>query len=394
MENKFLDSLEGKKIGLVLSGGVVRAANWHLGVALALEELGFNLKGYKSKKTYTSESRRNLDINTYVGSSAGAMISTYFANGFGPQEIIDANIGKSEKLGPIKYSDMLYLKRPKLKVPNPNIFNPLEGLPFLLRKTIEPLLKTQGIFSAEGLKQHLKKNILKSESYEDYDVDFFVVATQLDNSRKVIFSKYNYPNPRHDSTSQYYSETNVSDSVAASMSIPLVYSPFPILNKITGEIDYYIDGEIRDTLSTNVAIDNGCEVIISSWTHTPYHYHDEVGSLVHYGLSAIAVQTIFLMLQKKIITSRAKFHTAIDTIKSVDSFLRSENFSETKRKEVVKILENKLGYKAHLKFIDIYPGHNDYSLFFTNLFSLNKKKMSEVIKCGYKKTMEVIEESK
>ena len=39
-----LNELKNKKIALVLSGGVIKAAAWHLGVTLALEELGFSLK--------------------------------------------------------------------------------------------------------------------------------------------------------------------------------------------------------------------------------------------------------------------------------------------------------------------------------------------------------------
>ena len=39
-----LSDLKNKKTALVLSGGVVKAASWHLGVSLALEELGFSYK--------------------------------------------------------------------------------------------------------------------------------------------------------------------------------------------------------------------------------------------------------------------------------------------------------------------------------------------------------------
>ena len=74
----------------------------------------------------------------------------------------------------------------------------------------------------------------------------------------------------------------------------------PIYNTVSKQTDYYIDGEIRDTLSTHVASDHGCETIISSWTHTPYHWHDEVGSLIHYGLPAICTQAIYLLIQQKI----------------------------------------------------------------------------------------------
>src|SRR5690606_41974258 len=71
-------------------------------------------------------------------------------------------------------------------------------------------------------------------------------------SSDLIFSKYNYPNPSHDNTSVYYTGTNVSYAAAASMSVPPFYCPYPIKNLLTKGIDYYIDGEIRETLSTHV----------------------------------------------------------------------------------------------------------------------------------------------
>ena len=46
---------------------------------------------------------------------------------------------------------------------------------------------------------------------------------------------------------------------------------------------YYIDGEIRDTLSTHVAIDAGADLVIASHTHQPYHFQKEIGSLTEHG---------------------------------------------------------------------------------------------------------------
>ena len=177
------------------------------------------------------------------------------------------------------------------------------------------------------------------------------------------------------------------------MSVPPFYRPFPIKDK-DENINYFIDGEIRDTLSTHVAIDNNCEVIISSWTHTPYHFHDEIGSLAHYGIPSIAVQSIFLMIQKKIIAHRAQIDTAKDTIDTIHSYMKSENFSDKQRKEITRILEMKLNYKKNVKFIDIYPDPHDYETFFTNLFSLEREPMSKVMKAGYKKAMQVFNDYK
>jgi predicted acylesterase/phospholipase RssA len=255
---------------------------------------------------------------------------------------------------------------------------------------MKPIISLPGLFSTEGVRNHLINDVIESDAFEDFAADLFIVATQLDHSRKVIFSKYNYPNPSHDSTSVYYTGTNVSYAAAASMSVPPFYCPYPIKNRHTGQVDYYIDGEIRETLSTHVAEDNGCDVIISSWTHTPYHFHDEVGSLVNYGLPPIAIQSIYLMIQKKIISSRAERAKAIDIIDTVNDYMKMEKFSQAHRREIMAILQRKLNINPKVKLIDIYPDHHDYKLFFANSFSLNSKVSAHAVEAGYKRTMQVL----
>jgi len=391
MNSVDLNELKNKKIGLVLSGGVVKAAAWHLGVTLALEELGFYLKSNKNASKGQDLNQKSLEIGTYVGSSAGAMICCYLATGFTPQDIIQATLGiKGSKLRGISYQDMFNIRRPELRGAKSGLYQPLEGFPSFIKNLARPIISLPGLFTTEGVRQYLLKNVLESDRFEDYIPDLFIVATQLDHSRKVIFSKYNYPNPGHDSTSVYYTGTNISEAAAASMSVPPFYCPYPIKNVQTGGVDYYIDGEIRETLSTHVAEDNGCEVIISSWTHTPYHFHDEVGSLINYGLPPIVIQSLYLMIQKKIISSRAERAKAIDILDTVNDYMKSEKFSTTHRREIMAILQRKLNTNPKVKFIDIYPDHHDYKLFFANSFSLNSKISSHAVESGYKRTMKIL----
>jgi predicted acylesterase/phospholipase RssA len=368
-----LNTIKDKKKALVLSGGVVKAASWHLGVTIALEELGFVLKS--NANSSPNEQAKGLDISTYVGSSAGSIICLFLALGYSPQEIINSVLeNKKSPLRPITYKEILYLKRSKIKPIRSDLYNPLDHFPFMIKQSLKPFLKFSGFFSTEGFKKYLEKYILNTaDDFESIIPDLFVVATQLDHSRKVIFSKYNYPNPSHDPTSQYYTGTSVSDAVTASMSVPPFYSPYPIINKKTKQIDFYIDGEIRETLSTHVAEDNGCEVVISSWTHTPYHYQDEVGTLVNYGLPSICVQSILLMIQKKIVASRARRATATDIMNTVSDYMNHEKFSNKHRHDILSILEKKLNFKKDVQLIDIYPEHKDFPLFFASNFSLNKK---------------------
>ena len=386
-----LSEFKNKKMALVLSGGVVKAAAWHIGVTLALEELGFTL--YSNKDTNDDEGyvQRSLEIGTYVGSSAGAMVSIFLACGLSPQEIINGVFGlKNSSISKLSYSDMFYLHKRKYKPIKSELYHPLEEFPKFVKTILNPFLRFPGLFSTEGAKKYLLNGILEVDTFEEFKPDLFIVGTQLDHSQKTIFGRYNYPNPSHDSTAVYQTGVHVSDAAAASMSVPPFYAPYPIKNPMTKKIDYYIDGEIRETLSTHVAEDNGCDVIISSWTHTPYHYHDEVGSLINYGLPSIALQSIYLLIQKKIVASRAKRATAIDILNTVSSYMKQERFSESHRRDILAILERKLSINPDVKLIDIYPDHEDYRLFFGNSFSLSPKASSHAVKAGYKKAMQVL----
>jgi predicted acylesterase/phospholipase RssA len=373
------------KYGLVLSGGVVRAASWHLGVALALEELGFKFESNTTGQLDNVHKR----INTYVGSSAGSLINAYLASGFDPKDIIESVMGLKKHIKPLSYADMYYLKRPKIHRNTMKNYQDLNHFPFSIRKILAPLFNISGFFSTEGLRKYLLKNVLSSDLFDDYSSDMFVVTTQLDHSRKVIFSKFNYPNPNHDQTACYYTGCNISHAIAASISVPPFYCPYPIKNTFNNEVEYYIDGEIRDTLSSHVAVDHGCNFIISSWTHTPYHFYDEIGSLVRHGLPNICVQALYLIIQKKIISSKAQRLCAADLYQTVHSYMKSEKFSSHQTKNILNIIEKKLNYRPDVTFVDIFPDHNDHEVFFTNAFSLDKNTMAKVVKKGYRKTLKV-----
>lgn len=393
MRNVNLNEFKRKKTALVLSGGVVKAAAWHLGVTLALEELGFTLKSNKNSAAEEFNVERSLEIGTYVGSSAGAMISVFLASGLTSQEIINGVLGlKRGEMRKLAYRDMFHLHRPKLNPLYSNGQGFLEAFPKPLKNLLRPIISFPGIFSTNGARNYLLENVLEVDRFEDFIPDLFIVATQLDHSRKVIFSKYNYPNPTHDSTAVYYTGTKVSDAAAASMSVPPFYAPYPVQNQVTGGTDFYIDGEIRETLSTHVAEDNNCDIIISSWTHTPYHFHDEVGSLVNYGLPSIAIQSIYLLIQKKIVTARAKRATAIDILNTVSEYMKNEKFNNAHRRDILAILERKLNVNPNVKLIDIYPDHHDYKLFFASSFSLNPDNAAHAVKSGYKRTMQLLSE--
>lgn len=379
-----LENFKNKKVALVLSGGVTKAAAWHMGVARALTELGFTLKHNESKAS-------DLEISTYVGSSAGALMSLYFAAGYSPSDVINANLNKDNRIiRPVEYGDMLSIRRKSFAQKRKTDYEPFANFPFIIKKVLSPLRSFNGLFSTNGLHEYTNREILKGHSsFDDFKADLFVVATQLDHSRKVIFSKYKYPSPYHDPTAVYYQGIDIADSVAASMSVPPFYSPTPVRNPYTNQTDYYIDGEIRETLSTHVAVDNKCDFVISSWTHTPYHYQEEIGSLINYGLPAICTQAIYLLIQKKIVDSRSRRAAAQDILSTVNEYLKANKFSSDDTKKLTGILERKLNFNPNIHFVDIFPKHDNFNFFFKNPFSLNPQKMRELVRLGHQRTIEV-----
>jgi len=387
-----------KKVAFVCSGGAVKATCFHLGVALALQEKGFHFRGGIKNEEKDSEDsvKQSLEISTYVGSSAGSVVATLLASGFSLKNIFYSFLNKHPKDGPrLKRFDirsLLSLNRPG------DIFNasPITGLLKILKEKNpraifnQPLLLNfKGLFNTNGIEKYVRNHIVPSNRFDMLDSDLFCVATQLNNSKKVIFSRFSYPSPPDDPTVHYINNVTISDAVAASTALPPIYVPYGIKNQNGNEI-FYFDGEIRDTLSTHIAVDNGCDLVISSYTHQPYKYTQEIGSLTNHGLSSIMIQAIYLLVEKKINSHiyRRKQHAA--TLDAVNQFCKENFFDEKLRIKLLDLLEIKLNYKKNVDYIYIHPKPDDHQMFFGNHFNLMPKKMSETVQTGYRNALETL----
>ena len=391
-----------KKIAFVCSGGATKAGAFHLGVALALQEQGFRfLGGLSPRSGSTPHVAEPMEISTYVGSSAGSIISSYLAAGYSLDNIFNSFTGRE----PIDPSDTRPKILPRLTYPTlfklrPGIakeqFSQLMQLGRLLNQIVQGnweqvlqsgLLRIQGLFSTAGIEEFLRKEVLPSNRFHDYVADLFVVATQLNHSRKVVFGKYRYEPPPHDLTCQYDNDVTVSQACAASAALPFVYAPYPIENK-EGRSIHYIDGELRDTLSTHVAVDNGADLVIASHTHQPYHYMKEVGSLTEHGLPAILVQSAYLVIEQKVNNYIHNKQTQRQAILSVERYCKEQGFAPEQQRRIIEILESELHHRRDVDTIYIHPSPQDAQMFFGDHFSLSQRKLSDVVKSGFKATIE------
>jgi predicted acylesterase/phospholipase RssA len=350
--SSFKQKIHFSKTGLVCSGGATKAAAFHMGVALALRDKGFSFVGGRVTEpppynscAYPKYKFHPQEISTFVGSSAGAFAVALLSSGIPIESVLNSfsenpvfKIPSDYKALPkLNYKDMLSIAWPK---PSTIIKN-LKKVSFF-NKTIESMvlknLRLPGFFSTRGLAQYLKKNVLPATFFNELKADLFIVGTQLDHSRKIIFGRYR-TEKTFDTYSKYASSAEIADAVAASMSLPPIFSPYMILNEAKEE-RYYLDGEIRETLSTHVAKDNGCDLIFCSYTHQPYHYDENIGSLIHYGISAIIIQTLYQSIEQKIYGAKKMHEFKVIALETVREFLKEKKFPANELKELTTNLES------------------------------------------------------
>lgn len=384
---------------MVFSGGAAKAAAFHVGVSLALRDKGFSFVGGLAETAtpadalpYPPPRYHPHQISTYVGSSAGALIVTMLAAGIPIESIINSFAtdpafqvpGSYPKLPRISYREMLAVNWPKPS----NVVRNIQKSGFFSR-TLESMilknLRLPGIFSTRGLAQYLKENVLPTDRFHELKPDLFVVGTQLDHSRKIIFGRYG-TEKSYDPYSQYASNATISDAVGASMSLPPIYAPY-LIHHEGGKSRYYIDGEIRETLSTHVAKENACDLLICSYTHQPYHYKEEIGSLFHYGIASVVIQSLYQAIEQKVYGSRKAHENKIAALATVREFFREKKYPEEDLQELCRRLETRLDFKEKLKYLWIHPEPKDREMFFGDHFTLTPSTLQTVVTIGYKRAM-------
>lgn len=394
-----------KRIGLVCSGGGSKAGAFHIGVALALRERGFKFYGGILDNSKPAQPPGPMDVSIYVGSSAGSIIASCLAAGYTLDSIVDSFVAKeaSQEPHPLTNRPLPKLTYQKMFRINPSAATSQLKQLLKLKNLASGLmqgdigsfiefkwLKMNGIFSTSGLESFMREEVLPLNAFQDYPADLFITGTKLNHSRKVVFGKYSYTPPPEDLTCEYNSDVSISEACAASTALPPVFSPFSITQK-DGVTHAYIDGEVRDTLSTHVAVDAGADLIFASYTHQPYHLHSDFGSLADHGVAHIAVQSIYLMVEQKInqyIHSKKKAEHVYD---AVNRYCRENNdISDSHRTKILEIVEKELDYKMNVDIIYIHPRPDDAQMFMREHFSLSPKKMASIVRSGFKAATEML----
>ena len=394
-----------KNIALVLSGGGIKAAAFHVGVCLALKEKGFRFVGGTQQTVPTMESN-NLAIRMYVGSSAGAVISTFLASGYDIESVIDAfqmgsslrqryfkrtptdaSVDRQGRLKPLSYFHIFSLNKGNFTRFIPKIWTDKSFYSGGLEALIKSGFKINGLFTTHGLERYLRKYVLPQNQFSALGVPLFIIGTQLNHSRKVVFG--NFKDTYKVKTIKYANFSTISEAVAASASLPPFFAPYGIKNQKGKEL-YFFDGEIRDTLSTHVAADHGADLVISSYSVQPYHYTPELGSLHHYGIPMIINQALYQVIEQKIEKHR-KYQKDLESIyRTVDGYFRQSDLPDEHRQKLLNIIAERVNFKPDVDYLYIHPSPQDHEMFFVDHFSLKPQILEKIVKIGFRSAINVL----
>lgn len=395
MPEKKISISKRKRVAFVCSGGATKAAAFHMGVGLALQEKGFLFQGGLKSKVPGPSLRGGKNIDAYVGSSAGAVIAAYLAAGYSVNQIFNAYLGKREKspLKPMSYGTLLSVKASQheqdLKAGLTKKLRSLTNHAIDLVYRRQNILSLSGVLTTSGIESYMREDVLPSNRFQDYDVDLAVVATQLNHSKRVIFTKNPLPSPADDPRCIYETRVAISDTVAASVAIPPIFAPYAIKNQ-SGKIVYFFDGEIRETLSVNAAEQMGADLTIASYTHQPYHFSREIGSLTKFGITAIGIQAIYLLIERKIQSAIFGRNQKLAAIEAVNEYCKNVQLDEKVRKKILSILEGKLAVNPNNRYIYINPRPKDHEMFFGDHFNFSSKFMDSIVRIGFMCAIETL----
>jgi predicted acylesterase/phospholipase RssA len=326
-------------IGLALAGGGPAGSIYEIGAIRALDEA---LDGVDFNR-----------IPIFVGVSAGAFISSCLANGLTTGQLCRAIIKPEPGEHPFVPENFLspaltQLARSGARVPrlffesfvaylrNPSDVTLTESLMRLSRAL--PV----GIFDNDPVGDFLEKIFDRPGRTNDFRKlasKLVIVATDLDSGRAIRFGE---PGLDH---------VPISMAVKASTALPGIYPPVEIEGR------HYVDGVLLKTVHASVALDEGADMVICVNPIVPVDTIRSVekgimrrGRLADRGLPAVLSQT---------------FRTIIHSRMGVGLAAYEQRYADRD----VLVFE---------------PSRDDYSMFFSNIFSFAKRKA--VVEHAYRST--------
>jgi NTE family protein len=231
------------KIAFVGSGGAARGLA-HLGVLKACEELG-------------------VHPTVYVGAGAGALVGATYGQDIPLDVLLDGYRlpWRRRHTGPRLHAST-FLGAPRL------------------RDMLDPGYLFSGVFSVDRLERYLRR-LLPINDFRRLPTEVYVTAFDVDSAKRVVFGP------------GYVETAPISQAVAASCCVPVVFRPYRIDDR------YYLDGEVVRTLSADLAVAAGANVVIISNVYQPEQRDAAKRSLGRMGVLRLLRQSLNTLLSEK-----------------------------------------------------------------------------------------------
>jgi len=280
MPAKFDIPADGRT-ALVLAGGGVSGAVYEIGALRAIDDLLVN--------------RTVNDFDIYVGTSAGALVTAFLANGVSSTDLMRV-VGNNHPLASFPEAKHLFhfntreTLRRGLSLPRRLVTTGASAMARRGRVSVLDMLFSglgdalpSGIYDMAPYGDWMAETLDAigcSNRFDELERELFIIATQLGNGHRSVFS---IDTP----------EVSVSDAVVASSSVPVIYKPF----KIDGR--EYIDGGTRGNASLDLAIEHGAKLVVCINSLVPIDTREngQSGELIsERGLEAVSAQATRVLL--------------------------------------------------------------------------------------------------
>jgi NTE family protein len=277
---------KNSKTALVLAGGGLTGAVYEIGALRAIDDLLVD--------------RTANDFDIYVGTSAGALIASFLANGIAPEEMLRVLDKTNQDLQPLERRHVFRLNRQAylrwgLRLPRKLLNAWTQYLRHLDEMTLFDLIWSltdvlpSGLYDSLGLQEFIHQSLVdlnRSDEFKFLNRELYIIATELNTGNRAVFG------------GDKKNQIPISLAVAASSALPLVYTPVTIAG------EEYVDGGLRGTASLDLAIERGAKLVICINPLVPInterpsdkgHQRNQAGRLIDRGVPSIANQSIRIL---------------------------------------------------------------------------------------------------
>jgi len=241
------------RTALVLGGGGFTGGVYEIGALRALDLLAVN--------------RTVNQFDVYVGTSAGSFVASLAANGVTPEEMM--RVVNQQVPTPFRDVDRSTLMRPNyLEFVQATALFPLRMLG-LARNVVSQIRSTSVVDLAVGLAEALPSGVYDGSAIEHYleqvlgdpdrhndfrllENELYLTATDLDTCERIVLGAGDWD------------DVPISQAVAASTALPMVYKPVEIKGR------HLVDGGIRSTTNVDLAVEHGAKFVIVVNPLVPY----------------------------------------------------------------------------------------------------------------------------